>query len=191
LRAETRHSDHPESHYDERILRALRRIIRAVDIYSRQLSLRHSLTGPQLICLRQLVQAGTLTPGRLAREISLSPATVTGILDRLESRDYLTRRRRDEDKRQVLVEPTAKGRELVARAPLPLHERFVRRLARLPEAQQAQIDRVLGQIVEMMEAEEIDAAPLLANWPSATEDDARDTPADADTTTAGPSQTGN
>ncbi|HET9679389.1 MAG TPA: hypothetical protein VFP95_02375, partial [Gammaproteobacteria bacterium] len=35
--------------YDERILRALRRIIRAVDLYSRQLSHRHTLTGPQLV----------------------------------------------------------------------------------------------------------------------------------------------
>lgn len=153
------------SPYDERILRALRRIIRAVDLYSRQLSMRHSLTGPQLVCLRQLVAQGPITPGCLAREVSLSPATVSGILERLERRGYLTRRRRPEDKRQVLVEVTTKGRKLVSQTPPPLHERFTRRLAELPEAEQAEIDRVLERVVSMMEAEEIEAAPLLANWP--------------------------
>lgn len=155
------------SQYDENILRALRRIIRAVDLYSRQLSIRHSLTGPQLVCLRQLLQSGAMTPGQLAREVSLSPATISGILDRLEKRGYLTRTRRPEDKRQVLVELTDAGQALVERTPLPLHERFTRRLAELPEPRQAEIDRVLQQVVGMMEAEEIDAAPLLANWPSA------------------------
>jgi len=157
------------SRYDERILRALRRIIRAVDFYSRQLSMRHSLTGPQLICLRQLKQHGELTPGQLARAVSLSPATISGILDRLERRGYLTRKRRAEDKRQVLVALTKAGMELVDRTPLPLQERFIQRLAELPEARQAEIDRVLQRIVTMMEAEEIDAAPVLASWPTGNE----------------------
>jgi len=157
------------SSYDESILRALRRIIRAVDLYSRQLSIRHSLTGPQLVCLRQLMTAGPMTPGQLARDISLSPATISGILDRLERRGYLTRNRRPEDKRQILVTLTEDGRKLVKRTPLPLHERFTQRLARLPESRQAEIDRVLQKVVAMMEAEEIDAAPLLASWPQATE----------------------
>ena len=153
------------SPYDESILRALRRIIRAVDLYSRQLSIRHSLTGPQLVCLRQLVQQGPMTPGRLAREVSLSPATISGILDRLERRGYVTRSRRPEDKRQVLVAITTRGRELTGRTPPPLHERFTRRLAELPESRQAEIHRVLGEVVEMMEADDIEAAPLLASWP--------------------------
>lgn len=153
------------SAYDESILRALRRIIRAVDLYSRQLSIRHSLTGPQLVCLRQLVQHGSMTPGRLAREVSLSPATISGILDRLERRGYITRNRRPEDKRQVLVSVTGRGRELTGQTPPPLHERFTRRLAELPEARQAEIHRVLGEVVAMMEADDIEAAPLLASWP--------------------------
>nr|WP_301288476.1 MarR family transcriptional regulator [Natronospira proteinivora] len=147
----------------------MRRIIRAVDLYSRQLSVRHSLTGPQLVCMRQLVSGGAMTPGQLAREISLSPATISGILDRLERRGYLTRERRPEDKRQVLVQLTEDGRTVAENTPLPLHERFTERLSQLPETRQAEIDRVLQEVVTMMEAEEIDAAPLLANWPTGSE----------------------
>lgn len=160
---------YPNTSYDESILRALRRVIRAVDLYSRQLSVKHSLTGPQLVCLRQLARRGGMTPGQLAREISLSPATISGILDRLEKRGCITRNRRPEDKRQILVILTDAGRALIERTPLPLQERFTQRLAELPVSRQAEIDDVLQQVVALMEAEELDAAPLLANWPTAGE----------------------
>ncbi|MDQ2070559.1 MarR family winged helix-turn-helix transcriptional regulator [Natronospira bacteriovora] len=158
--------DNTETAFDESILRALRRVIRAVDLYSRQLSVRHNLTGPQLVCLRQLARSGGMTPGHLAREISLSPATISGILDRLEKRGYITRNRRPEDKRQVLVALTDAGRALIERTPLPLQERFTQRLAELPLERQAEINEALQQVVTMMEAEELDAAPLLASWPT-------------------------
>ena len=93
----------------EEILRALRRILRAVDRHGRRLAQRHRLTGPQLICLREIQRSGPLNPGQLARSVSLSPATVTGILDRLEGRALVTRRRRHRDKRQVLVQLTEAG----------------------------------------------------------------------------------
>ena len=42
--------------YQEDILRSLRRIMRAVDLYSRRLVTDHGLSGPQLLCLRQPVE---------------------------------------------------------------------------------------------------------------------------------------
>src|SRR5690606_3211522 len=123
---------------EDTILHALRRIIRAVDLYSRRLAHRHTLTGPQLVCLRRLHKDGPLTPGALAREVSLSPATVTGICDRLEARGLLTRTRRSEDKRQVSVALTDAGATLAATLPSPLHEQLLKRLAHLPVAAQMQ-----------------------------------------------------
>ena len=155
-----------DSGYDEWILRALRRISRAVDLHSRQLASRHGLTAPQLVCLRQLAQTEGIGPGRLAKEVSLSPATITGIVDRLENRGLVTRQRSKWDRRQVELYLTDEGRELVESAPLPLHERFSRRLARLPEHRQAEIEKTLSLIVEMMEAENLDAAPLLSSGPA-------------------------
>ena len=154
------------SGYDEWILRALRRISRAVDIHSRQLARRFGLTAPQLVCLRQLARDDGIGPGKLATEVSLSPATITGILDRLERQGLVTRERSTFDRRQIVVRITERGRKLVDSAPLPLHERFSRRLARLPESQQADIERTLSLVVEMMEAEHLDAAPLLGSGPA-------------------------
>lgn len=145
---------------DDAILHALRRIIRAVDIYSRRLAHRHTLTGPQLVCLRRLYKDGPLTPGALAREVSLSPATVTGICDRLEARGLLTRTRRSEDKRQVTVALTEAGATLAATLPSPLHEQLLKRLAQLPAAEQMQIANGLQRVASMMEADDTDNAPL-------------------------------
>jgi len=142
-------------------LRSLRRIIRAVDLYSRRLMSGHGLSGPQLLCLKQL-EKGDLLSGALAKGMSLSPATVTGILDRLEARKLVARKRQVDDKRTVVVSLTPAGRKLARQAPPPLQESFLFRLRALPEAEQAQIARTLKKLVAMMAAEEIDAAPLLA-----------------------------
>lgn len=146
---------------EEDVLRSLRRIIRAVDLYSRKLMTAHGLSGPQLLCLRQLTH-GEMRSGALARALSLSPATVTGILDRLEARGFVNRIRQLDDKRTVQVGLTAAGRRLIRQAPPPLQESFLAQLRALPETEQARIAETLGRLVTMMAADDLDAAPMLA-----------------------------
>lgn len=148
--------------YEDEILRSLRRIIRAVDLYSHKLMSRHGLSGPQLLCLRQLSRSGPVSSGALAEAMSLSPATVSGILDRLEARELLQRERQVEDKRKVVVGLTEEGRALAAQAPPPLQDSFVLKLRALPDEEQAEICRNLKKLVAMMAAGDLDAAPLLA-----------------------------
>lgn len=152
----------PES-MERGIVRSLRRIIRAVALYSKELLRRRNLTTSQLATLRQLGRRGALSAGDLARGISVSQATITGIVDRLEKSGLLTRCRDSQDRRRVVIELTDAGREVVATSPPPLHERFVVRLAELPPEEREEIDRVLRRIVEMMEVEDVEAAPVLAS----------------------------
>lgn len=144
------------------IVRSLRRIIRAVGLYSRELLRRRNLTTSQLATLRQLARHGRLSAGEVARGISVSQATITGVLDRLERRGLVTRSRDPQDRRRVVIELTEAGTEAVATSPPPLHERFILRLAELPEAERQEIHLVLERIVQMMEAEDVEAAPVLA-----------------------------
>jgi DNA-binding MarR family transcriptional regulator len=146
---------------EESILRSLRRITRAIDLYSRKLSKQFKLTGPQLVCLRHLRREGSLTPSALAEAVALSQATVTGIIDRLHAQSLVDRERCNEDRRRVNVSLTEKGEKLVDSLPSPLQERFASRLASLPEENQQVISTILRQIVSMMEAEDLDAAPVL------------------------------
>lgn len=129
----------------------LRRIMRAMDVYSRQLSDSHGLTGPQMLCLREIALQGSLTTGTLALAVALSPATLTGILDRLEMRGLVSRERRPEDKRRVVVSLTAHGRQMSQELPSPIQERFSAKLTGLPAEEQAAIRRALANVASMME----------------------------------------
>jgi DNA-binding MarR family transcriptional regulator len=140
----------------------LRRIMRAMDVHSRKLAGSHGLTGPQMLCLREITTHGSLTTGSLARAVALSPATLTGILDRLEARGLVSRERRPEDKRRVLVSLTAMGRQISQELPSPLQERFGERLTELSIDDQTSIRMALGSVARMMDGEDLgdeDAEP--------------------------------
>ncbi|MBW2569039.1 MAG: MarR family transcriptional regulator [Deltaproteobacteria bacterium] len=142
-----------------RILRTLRRIIRAVDIHSRKLNIEFKITAPQMICLYLLARQDRMTLSELAKEVSLGVSTVNGIVDRLERKELLTRNRSKEDRRKVFLEPTDAGRELINAAPSLLQNRFSESLKNLPELEQAAIALSLERVVELMEEERLDALP--------------------------------
>ena len=150
------------SEFEESILRSLRRITRSIDLYSRQLASRHGLTGPQLVCLRTLARLGPSTPSVLARDMDLSQATVTGIVDRLEGQGLVGRMRNSSDRRSVTIGLTPKGVSVTASAPSALHDIFSGRLAALSKDEQAAIQSSLERIVEMMGAGDIGAEPTHA-----------------------------
>jgi DNA-binding MarR family transcriptional regulator len=153
------------SAYDLRILRALRRIIHRVDQYSRQLAAASQITAPQLICLMEIANHGPITGTAICRGVHLSPSTVVGIIDRLEEKGWVTRERASGDRRLVQVMVTAQGRKVLDQAPSPLQQSLADALNALPELEQATIALSLERIVALMEAQEIDAAPILTSGP--------------------------
>lgn len=146
---------------EEEILRSLRRIIRAVDLYSRKLMTQTGLSGPQVICLRQLAVEGPMQTSHLAEAVNLSAATVCGILNRLEQRGLVVRERQLDDRRRVVVSLSEAGQDTVDNAPPALHDSLLFKLRSLPPEQQLAIHRTLAQIVQMMAAGDLDAAPIL------------------------------
>ncbi|MFU8814633.1 MAG: MarR family winged helix-turn-helix transcriptional regulator [Pseudomonadales bacterium] len=145
----------------EDVLIAIRKIIRATDIHSRQLTKTVGLTAPQLLVLQAIDGLGAVAISRLSSEVSLSQATVTTILDRLEKRGYVARHRSVNDKRVVNALLTDAGREVVQRAPVPLQEAFSVRFEQLQPAEQDEILASLQRVAAMMGAEALDASPFL------------------------------
>jgi DNA-binding MarR family transcriptional regulator len=151
----------PEGSYDLRILQSLRRIIRAVEIHSRKLGQSHRITGPQLGCLLAIREAGSVTTTWLAHHVYLSPSTVVGIVDRLEEKGLVVRQRSRSDRRQVQIGITEKGEELAASAPSLLQDTLAYALKKLPEPEQVSITLSLEKVVDLMEARQIEASPVL------------------------------
>jgi DNA-binding MarR family transcriptional regulator len=146
--------------YDHALV-ALRRIIRATDLQSKKLARETGLTLPQFIILQSLKERDDATIGSIARDINLTQATVTTIIDRMQARGIVTRHRNAVDQRKVNVRITDMGRELLKRGPATLQDRFGDRFAILPEWEQHGIVATLQRVAALMDAEKIDAAPML------------------------------
>ncbi|MEW8034325.1 MAG: MarR family transcriptional regulator [Candidatus Thiodiazotropha endolucinida] len=147
----------------ENILIALRRVIRAIDRHSRNLVQSHGLTGPQALLLTEIVRSGSLTGSELAKRVSLSQATVTDVVKRLEGRKLLQRKRDTNDKRRVLLSATEQGEIQVKQSVPLLQEKFQDRLSELKYWEQNQLLSSLQRIAEMMNVEDLDAAPMLTS----------------------------
>jgi DNA-binding MarR family transcriptional regulator len=150
----------------DHVLVALRRIIRATDLHSRKLGKKTGLTTPQLVIIQAVGDLKDPTVSDIAKAVSLSLATVTTILNRLERNGIVNRARSSVDRRRVIVTLTEEGRDLKSSAPKPLQDSFVDRFTRLESWEQHLIVASLERVAAMMDADDLDAAPLLASGDS-------------------------
>jgi DNA-binding MarR family transcriptional regulator len=144
------------------MLVSLRKITQAISLHSRDLHRRYGLTGPQLVILNEIAGHNCLSVSELARSISLSQATVTDILNRLDKKGLVERTRDETDRRRMMIKITPQCRDILSQAPPALQETFVDRYTHLAEWEQLMILSSLKRIVDLMAAGKIDAAPILA-----------------------------
>lgn len=142
---------------------ALRRILRATELFERHLAQAAGLTPAKLRVLQILAgrPEGSATPKALADQMGVSQATVTSLIDKLEALKMVTRSRSEMDRRQTNVVITEPGRNALASAPDALQQRFVRAFERMADWEQAQLVASLERVAAMLDADEIDASPVL------------------------------
>ena len=71
---------------------------------------KHGLTYPQYLVLMVLWEKDAQPVNDIAKRLMLETNTVTPLLKRMESTGILTRKRGENDARQIIVELTAKGK---------------------------------------------------------------------------------
>ncbi|RHW77568.1 MarR family winged helix-turn-helix transcriptional regulator [Colwellia sp. RSH04] len=145
----------------EELLISIRKVIRAIDLRSKQLNKLSGLTGPQLLIMQEIARVKGVTASQIAKQINLSAATVTNILDRLEKRALIKRVRSSEDKRRVSLFLTDVGAKSLIDAPQPLQEYFIQEFCSLEEWEQSLLLSSMQRIATMMDATGLDAAPVL------------------------------
>lgn len=145
----------------EELLVSIRKVIRAIDLHSKQLNKTSGLTGPQLLIMQEVARVKGVTASQIAKQINLSAATVTNILDRLESKGLIKRVRSSEDKRRVGLFLSEEGKNSLIDAPQPLQEHFIQQFCGLADWEQSLLLSSMQRIAGMMDATHIDAAPVL------------------------------
>jgi len=88
---------------------SLRRIIRATESGARELAKKADMATSELLTLQSVADNPGISPGELAKSLSLSPVTSTVILQKLESRGLIEKIRSTVDKRRLEVVLTEKA----------------------------------------------------------------------------------
>ncbi len=137
------------------IMQSLRRIFKAIQDYSQEVSSKFGVTGPQLWALHTISQNGKLSLGELSKKMYLHPSTISGVVDRLEKKAYVVRDRGQKDRRVVKVQLTPKGKRLVKRTPNPIQGKMIYGLRRLKREELNSIYHSFEKLVEIMEAQNL------------------------------------
>ena len=114
-------------------LRLLWAVDHGLQSVSKRMESLHGVTSPQRLVLRIVGLQPGIAAGRVAEILHVHPSTLTGVLQRLQSRGLLQRKVDPKDARRALLHLTAKGRR-TADPKNGLLEQAVRRLLqRLPQ----------------------------------------------------------
>jgi MarR family transcriptional regulator, organic hydroperoxide resistance regulator len=132
------------------IIDDIRRIFFELAEQARKAEHEAGLTGSQLWAIKILDESSPMTVTELARRMYLHPATMVGLLDRLEAKGLVQRTRSDRDRRVVHVRITAQGLELVQNSPEVAQRLLVEGLEPLTERKVKSISIGVDQIVKIL-----------------------------------------
>ena len=100
-------SDSDAQHRRKRLTASIKQSLRALSIQlsllNHQVGAHAGLNDVDLDCLDLIARHGPISPTALAQRAALHPATVTGILDRLERGGWVARERDPSDRRALVV----------------------------------------------------------------------------------------
>jgi DNA-binding MarR family transcriptional regulator len=137
------------------IIDNIRRVFHVVNEQSKKARRETGITGPQLWAIKIIAESETIRVSDLARCMYLHPATVVGILNRLELQGLIRRVRTNNDRRIVNVELTKSGNALVSKAPHVTQGLLVAGLEVLPRRKLEEISASLDTLVQILGAQKL------------------------------------
>jgi DNA-binding MarR family transcriptional regulator len=106
------------------------------------------LSLPDFSILRILVESGDSPMVKLSNDLLLTPPTITGTIDRLETRGLVHRVRDTTDRRVITIRVTPKGRETFRKA-LKIQEEFIKgMISRVGEEELLKVGQILTRMGE-------------------------------------------
>src|ERR1700689_3450578 len=118
---------------DREVRASLRDVSVQLSLLNHQVRGQLELKGTDLECLDLISRDGPLSPSALARRAGLHPATMTGVIDRLERGGWMGRERAPADRRGVVVQPLRGRRSDVLRLASGMNAAIARICAGYPD----------------------------------------------------------
>ncbi|MDD3516997.1 MAG: MarR family transcriptional regulator [Chromatiales bacterium] len=151
---------HADEDHAQSIVRRLRILFRAIQDGSRRIEKVCGVSSAQLWALWELDGSPGLSVGDLSERLSIHPSTASNMLDKLERKRLIERRRTGSDQRVVRLFLTGEGAALVKSAPQPARGGVNEALTRLPPQILADLDRGLADLLAAMGDRADEAAAL-------------------------------
>ncbi|MDC0739291.1 MarR family transcriptional regulator [Cognatishimia sp. SS12] len=145
---------------EDQSLIALRRILRATEVFGRDFAQASGMTAVQYRVLRTVSESGHATGKEIAVTLRVSQAAVTTIIDRLALKGLVRREKSSSDKRRTNIMITECGAQVLAETPDPLHQKFARKFAALQDWEQAMLLASLERVADMLDYDDLDIDPL-------------------------------
>lgn len=128
-------------------LKNFRILFSAVKTHFSMIQQSCEISGAQLWALHETHQHEGLTVGALAEKLSIKPTTASNLVEKLALAGYVLRERSPEDQRRVLLRCTAKGVDLLSRAPSSPEGILPAALSRLKQEDLNELNRLLGLLL--------------------------------------------
>lgn len=140
---------------------ALRRIVRSTELFAKEVRQITGVTPTQFRVLQIIAEQGFATAKAISTRMRVSQGTVTSLVDKLVRDGLVVRKKSALDRRQTDILLTEAGRVVLVDAPDPLQQRFVRKFAAMEDWEQAMLVASLERVATMLDAEDMDASPVL------------------------------
>ncbi len=137
------------------IIYSIRRLMQAGEHYTKELNKIYNVSAAQINCLLALHENGPLPPSQISKHVMVNSSTVTGIIDRLEKKDLVRRRRISQDRRVITVELTKSGKILAENAPSPIQQKIIDGLNQLSPSEIDEIAFTLKRLTDMLDVQDL------------------------------------
>ncbi len=143
------------------ILNRIRQLVRALRTFEREAQSRYGVGAAQMFILHVLQQEDDLSLNELAGRTATDQSSVSLAVGRLVEEGYIRRTQSAEDRRQVRLSLTPKGRALVRRSSPAAQERIIEIVADMPASDRARFVALLDTLIEGLGEDRADRAPML------------------------------
>jgi DNA-binding MarR family transcriptional regulator len=129
-------------------LKKLRIVIRAAQRHSAWIEKQCGVSGAQLWIMQELQDTPGLRVGEIANRLAIHQTTVSNLLESLEKRQYVVKKRDPKDQRAVQLELSAEGNALLLHAPKPARGLLPEALRHLGERELAMLNEGLQGLLD-------------------------------------------
>jgi DNA-binding MarR family transcriptional regulator len=124
-------------------MNAIRAVVRALRINTREIELKIGISLAQLFVLQQVAERPAESLNDLAERTATHQSSVSVVVRRLVDRGLVTRQAATSDKRRIQIAVTPAGQALLVGAPPTIQVRLMTAMSTLPLEDRAQLTNLL------------------------------------------------